>query len=260
MDEMHETVTIDGSVGKLVGDIDRPAVSGKECPVIVFYHGLTGNRSEDHIIAVRDSLLAHGIAVVRFDFNGHGESEGLFSAMTLANEVEDAKLILDYVYSLDWVNRDKVGIAGHSQGGFVAGVVAGDLGVEKVKCAVLMAPAACIHRYCVEGRFDEDGPEIDLETMPDSILFWGGRFLGKQYVLSGIDIDAHGRASHYDGPACIIQGSEDSPGLLKDAKKYTEYIQDCEYVELEGLTHCYMEDCATPARAAADFVVRKFGL
>jgi pimeloyl-ACP methyl ester carboxylesterase len=34
-----------------------------------------------------------GIASVKFDFNGHGESEGEFSGMTVPNEIEDAKYI-----------------------------------------------------------------------------------------------------------------------------------------------------------------------
>lgn len=40
---------------------------------------------------IASDLLSDGIGVVRFDFNGHGKSEGRFQDMTVLNEIEDAK-------------------------------------------------------------------------------------------------------------------------------------------------------------------------
>lgn len=254
--ELHENVTIDGSKGKLVGVVERPEVKGKDCPVVIYYHGLTGNKGENHIMAVRDSLLANGIAVVRFDFNGHGESEGPFSEMTLDNEAEDAELILEYVESLDWVDHSRVAVAGHSQGGLMASVIAGRVGTPRVRCAILMAPAACIHTMAVSGHIFG----LDIAELPDSIDFWGGRQLGKNYMISALNMDPHAISASYTGPACIIQGTADNEELIVESKNYLNYIKDCEYYELEGLTHCYPEDYATPAHIAADFALRKLGL
>ena len=50
-----------------------------------------------------DKLAQNGIATVKFDFNGHAESEGEFSGMTVPNEIEDAKLVYEYVKSLPFV-------------------------------------------------------------------------------------------------------------------------------------------------------------
>jgi len=254
LEPLNENVSIKGSVGNLVGDIYRPEVKGTTCPVAIIYHGLTGNRAEAHLEAAKDSILAHGIAVIRFDYNGHGDSEGLFSNMTLDNELEDSKLIYDYVSSLPWVDKSKIAIVGHSQGGLLAGVEAGDLGKDKIRCAVLMAPAACIHTMVLNGEMF--GVDADINTMPDSIAFWNHQ-LGKKYVQSAIDMDVLGRTSAYDGPVCIIQGENDH-SIKPDAEKYPSVLKDCEYHGLEGLTHCFGEDLATPAKITAEFIEKEF--
>lgn len=73
--------------------------------------------------ALADLLTEKGIAVVRFDFNGHGKSDGSFTDMNVLNEIEDAIAILEYVRKLDFVTE--IYVIGHSQGGVVAGMLAG---------------------------------------------------------------------------------------------------------------------------------------
>ena len=49
-----------------------------------------------------------GIASVRFDMNGSGESDGRFEDMTISSEILDAKAMLNYVESLDFVDSKKL--------------------------------------------------------------------------------------------------------------------------------------------------------
>lgn len=249
--ELNYVETIDGSHGKLVGDIKRPAVQARKVPVVIICHGLTGWRAENHNMAVGDSLLAHGYATVSFDFNGHGESEGKFSDMTIENELEDLHCIYDYVAGLPWVDKKRIAVAGHSQGGFVAGVFAGDMGRKKVKCAVLLAPAACIHVDAVNNIFF-DAP-ASYEDLADSAFYWG-RWFGKDYFRAAREIKVFERTGAYDGPVLIVQGDADMPNLLRDSRLYPNYIKNCKYVELPGLTHCFPENYALPASLSLEFI------
>lgn len=249
--ELNYVETIDGSHGKLVGDVKRPAVQARKVPVVILCHGLTGWRAENHNMAVGDSLLAHGYATVSFDFNGHGESEGKFSDMTIENELEDLHCIYDYVAGLPWVDKKRIAVAGHSQGGFVAGVFAGDMGRKKVKCAVLLAPAACIHVDAVNNIFF-DAP-ASYEDLADSAFYWG-RWFGKEYFRAAREIKVFERTGAYDGPVLIVQGDADMPNLLRDSRLYPNYIKDCKYVELPGLTHCFPENYALPASLSLEFI------
>lgn len=252
--ELNYVETIDGSHGKLVGDVKRPAVQARKVPVVIICHGLTGWRAENHNMAVGDSLLAHGYATVSFDFNGHGESEGKFSDMTIENELEDLHCIYDYVAGLPWVDKKRIAVAGHSQGGFVAGVFAGDMGRKKVKCAVLLAPAACIHVDAVNNIFF-DAP-ASYEDLADSAFYWG-RWFGKEYFRAAREIKVFERTGAYDGPVLIVQGDADMPNLLRDSRLYPNYIKDCKYVELPGLTHCFPENYALPASLSLEFIREK---
>ena len=249
--ELNYVETIDGSHGKLVGDVKRPAVQARKVPVVIICHGLTGWRAENHNMAVGDSLLAHGYATVSFDFNGHGESEGKFSDMTIENELEDLHCIYDYVAGLPWVDKKRIAVAGHSQGGFVAGVFAGDMGRKKVKCAVLLAPAACIHVDAVNNIFF-DAP-ASYEDLADSAFYWG-RWFGKDYFRAAREIKVFERTGAYDGPVLIVQGDADMPNLLRDSRLYPNYIKNCKYVELPGLTHCFPENYALPASLSLEFI------
>jgi len=253
LDEIHEKVTIDGSVGKLVGDIDRPAYDGAKAPVAIILHGLTGHRAEPHLNAFRDAIYDSGVATVRFDYNGHGESEGQFSQMTLFNELEDSHMIYDYVAGLPWVDKDRIFVVGHSQGGLEAGLLAGELGSKKVRALLLLAPAACIHSMAEEHEFF--GFRLGEGEFPDSLRFWKGMQLGKAYLQSAVDCDVYGIASRYDGPVTIIQGLKDTPWLIRDSERYTEYLPQAKYVSLEGLSHCYDEDMETPAKIGAEFIL-----
>ena len=96
-----ETVYIDGDHGRLKALIQKPELKqGEKCPMVIFCHGFSGTKDGPLFELVADSLQAHGIASIRFDFNGHGESEGEFKDMTVPNEIEDAKKVVAYVRDL----------------------------------------------------------------------------------------------------------------------------------------------------------------
>lgn len=70
-------------------------------------------------------LLAHeltqsGIAVLRFDERGVGESGGRTSEMTMATQMGDAQAGINYLLSNNQINRTKIGLLGHSLGGILA--------------------------------------------------------------------------------------------------------------------------------------------
>ena len=109
--------------------------------IAILMHGFTGNRNGELLTALADALLEKGVASVRFDFNGHGDSGGKLEDMTVLNEIADAKVILDYAKSLKHVRN--IFLFGHSQGGVVASMIAGYY-PEVFKKIILSAPAATL--------------------------------------------------------------------------------------------------------------------
>jgi len=67
--------------------------------------------------ALKRGLLERGFACLRFNFRGTGRSEGLHGDGVA--ELEDVRAALDFVENLDWVDPERLLIAGYSFGCWV---------------------------------------------------------------------------------------------------------------------------------------------
>jgi pimeloyl-ACP methyl ester carboxylesterase len=130
-------IQVDFSPG-LRGVLHRPA-SRKRRPAVVLLHGFSGSRIEQGRLFVRlgRALAACGIACLRFDFRGSGDSDGEFQDMTLASEVADARAALGWLRRRAGIDRKRIGLLGMSLGSVVAQLVAAD---ERVRSLSLWAP------------------------------------------------------------------------------------------------------------------------
>ena len=205
-----ETVYIDGDHGRLKALIQKPALQpGEQCPMVIFCHGFGGTKDGPLFELVADTLQAHGIASIRFDFNGHGESEGAFQDMTVPNEIEDAKKVVAYVRDLRYVST--LAIVGHSQGGVVASMTAGILSEEQgepaFKAVALMAPAAVLRDDAIRGS--TMGKSYDPFDPGEYVELWGGLKLGGNYIRTAFTLPIYETAAKYQGPALIIHGTAD---------------------------------------------------
>lgn len=72
---------------------------------------------------IADYLTRNGIAVLRYDKRGIGESEGQYEVATVSDFARDAQAAADFLRNTDKVNSGKTGIIGHSEGGKVAFVL-----------------------------------------------------------------------------------------------------------------------------------------
>ena len=159
--------------------LQKPVLKpGEQCPMVIFCHGFGGSKDGPLFELITDTLQAHGIASIRFDFNGHGESEGDFQEMTVPNEIEDAKHVYAYVRDLRYINS--IAIVGHSQGGVVASMTAGQLGTDALRAVVLMAPAAVLRDDAIRGS--TMGKMYDPLDPPEYVELWGGKKLGREYI------------------------------------------------------------------------------
>lgn len=113
----------------LVGTFTRPKGIGKH-PVAILISG-SGPQDRDETISQHKPFLVlagyltkNGIAVLRYDDRGFGESTGNHSNATTYDFALDAISAIDYLKTRDDVNIDKIGLIGHSEGGIIAPIVA----------------------------------------------------------------------------------------------------------------------------------------
>jgi len=113
----------------LAGTITLPSGEGPFPAVVLVSGSGAQNRDEElfyhHPFAViADYLTRHGIAVLRYDDRGVGGSDPGNNEDTSENYSYDAEAAFDYLMSLPAIDNAKVGILGHSEGGYINFMVA----------------------------------------------------------------------------------------------------------------------------------------
>ncbi len=117
---MEEWVEFTSSGSKLVGILALPESTARVPRGVVFIHGWGGNRIGPHriIVKVARALARQGVASLRFDLRGRGDSEGDPDAATLDRMIEDTCAAIDLLRRR--TNLDHVNLWGICSGGNVA--------------------------------------------------------------------------------------------------------------------------------------------
>ncbi len=140
---LRTNVTFESGQNTLHGELLLPQ-NTDSVPMIIFLVGSGGNSSHRTIYKefVEQNLealfLDEGYGVLYFDKRGVGDSEGKWQRSSIYDRADDAKAAIDYLKSLPNVNPQRIGVFGHSQGGWVAQVV-GSLYANDVKVIASIA-------------------------------------------------------------------------------------------------------------------------
>jgi pimeloyl-ACP methyl ester carboxylesterase len=125
----EEEVTFRNSVENfdLAGTLTLPEGAGP-FPAVVM---ITGSGQEDRnetvfshkpFLVIADFLTRNGIAVLRYDDRGVGGSKGNASNATSLSFADDAAAAVTYLLRRPEINPEKIGLAGHSEGGLIAAI------------------------------------------------------------------------------------------------------------------------------------------
>ena len=124
-DEPFEFATADGT--RLRGTLTFPA-AGRRAPAALLLNGSgpldrdsnTPGQQLDVANALAAALADHGVASLRFDKRGVGESEGDYLTMGFEEETGDARAGLEAVRAQPGVDAERVVVIGHSVGATIA--------------------------------------------------------------------------------------------------------------------------------------------
>ena len=221
--------------------------------MVVLCHGFSGRKDGPMFELIADSLATHGIASVRFDFNGHGESEGRFEEMTVPNEIEDAKHVIEYVRDLRYVSS--IALVGHSQGGVVAAMTAGELGADDIAAVALMAPAAVLRDDAIRGS--TFGKNYDPLDPPEFVELFGNVKLGRQYITTAFRLPIYETAARYSGPALIVHGTADRVVPYTYGLRFHQEWAGSDYVELDAFDHGFSQNIYRACDIVSSWLIRK---
>ncbi|MDH3200890.1 MAG: bifunctional alpha/beta hydrolase/OsmC family protein [Myxococcales bacterium] len=158
-----------GSNGQtLAGRFHLPAVD--PIAYAIFAHCFTCSKESRAAAHISAALAAQGIATLRFDFTGLGESEGDFSSTTFSHNVDD---VVAAANALRELHRAPALLVGHSLGGSAALAAASQI-PEIVAVATIGAPVEPQHVARLFGATIEEikergEAEVDLGGRPFTI-------------------------------------------------------------------------------------------
>ncbi len=189
-------------------------------PVVVLCHGFTGTKVEPHRIFVKMArdLASRGIAALRFDFRGSGDSEGNFEDMTLGGEISDT------IKALDWIEQNaenedldaaRIGLLGLSMGGLVAACTAGR--DKRVKALALWGAVSDLNASLARNQKDR---KDSIRPTPSGLVDYGGNLLGKPFFAEFPKIRPVEEIAKFRGPVLILHGTNDDREPASNADAY----------------------------------------
>ncbi|MHC5054918.1 MAG: alpha/beta hydrolase family protein [Planctomycetota bacterium] len=186
----------------LRGMLHSPAGAGP-APGVVILHGFTGNRIGNGFVYVHTSraLARAGVASLRFDFAGSGESEGRFEDMSVLTELEDARTALEFLGSREGVDMARLGVLGHSVGGFVAAMLLED---ARLSSGVLCASVAD------KALFDAGAPpDADEQLDRQGYVAIGPHRIGRRFGEDAERADSLGCLARSRADVLVMHGEAD---------------------------------------------------
>ena len=178
-----------------------------------------------------------GIATFRFDFFGHGESEGEFENVTVSQGVED---ILNAHRFLESLGFEKIGLVGSSYGGataILAAVKLPDLFALALKC-----PVSDYEELEMETKgtqrieeWKEKGFE-EYESADGSKLKLNYTFFEDLKNNNGLEV-----ACEILAPTLIVHGDADEDVPASQSIRLSQQISECDLEIMEGADHRFSD-------------------
>lgn len=190
---------------------------------ILLCHGFLSSKESSTNRALTQRLLPKNMATLRFDFFGHGESDGPFEKLTLSRCLRQTEGIVQ------WLKQEgyrRIGLVGSSFGGLVAIHTAArhpDLFSVGLKCPVSDYPPLW------RARFGEAGMKQWKENGTMSFMTPEGKVrLEYSFYEDLLKYDTYRDAAKIQSPTLIVHG---------EADEYVPFDQTLRLFDTLRLTH-----------------------
>lgn len=182
-------------------------------PLVVIHHGHGGGRNENGGLArVADALARAGIASIRFDFAGAGQSTEPFTKLTYTTMLADSSAALTWAVRNLPIDRERIGGFGYSEGSAVVALQSG-LPFTPYKAVALLGPVAKpvdVFDGFFGGNFDGYYAEAKANGFAVVTTPFGQvQPTSLEWFQESIAADPAGELSHFDGRVQLLWGDKE---------------------------------------------------
>lgn len=234
---MKEKIFFKNSKGdKLCGILSNPT-SNIENPIILFCHGFTTSKDGRTYVRLEEILNRHELSTFRFDFFGHGESEGKFEEITTSEAVAD---VLNAIEFLKESGYKKIGLVGSSFGGMVSIIAS-----PQIDCLYVLALKSPVSDYMDKVVTEEDKQEIEAWEKNGFTYVTGSE--GQNLRLNYSFFEDAEKVKGYDFaqkikiPTLIVHGNKDETVPVEQSIKAAGLMENCRLEIIDGADHTYSQ-------------------
>ena len=210
----EETVSIEANGRAIPAVVTLPAGEGP-FPAVVINHGHGGSKDENvGFISLAQTLAEAGIASIRMDFPGCGDSTEPFTENTLSNMMADSNASKDYLVANYPVDADRLGILGYSMGGRLALEIITAEG-NPYQAAVLLSGVSTPGEEAVAGilpdgmTIEEAIASAEANGSFDYTTQYGQNLSLSAQWFEDMMVDPLANIDNYTGPMLVIHGDKD---------------------------------------------------
>jgi alpha-beta hydrolase superfamily lysophospholipase len=229
-------VSLDGT--DLSGTIVCP---GDPVELVVLVHGGGVTRDEGgFFVRLADSLAAAGVASLRFDLRGHGQSGGTQQELTLSGVGNDVRAAAEHLAAS--FGRERVGVVGASFSGGVCALLAARR-PQLVNRLVLFNPLLDYKKRFVDEKdywsHDRIDPAGAARLARDGFLAHSPTFkLGRALINEVFWLDVRAALAQVLAPTLLVHGTADTFVPVESSRAAATAL-GCrhELLEIEGAQH-----------------------
>lgn len=204
-----KTIFIDAGDHKIpaIVTIPKEASIQNKVPAVVMLHatGADKNGAGDGFKNLAPQFAAAGIACIRIDFMGSGESTEDYARYSFSTALSDVNSTVDYLLSLGIIDANRIGIMGWSQGGTDALLAAAN---NDAFVSVMTWAGSINLGHLVTDKMRDDARKQGYAIL--NFSFGGSVHLGKQWIDEVDATDVLQKVSEIKVPICAVAGTKDT--------------------------------------------------
>lgn len=235
---MKEKVFFENSRGDKLCGISSNPTAEKEKPIIILCHGFFRSKDGKTYVGLERILNKKGISTLRFDFFGHGESEGKFEEVTTSEAVDD---VLSAIKFLKESGYGKIGLMGSSFGG-----MASIMAASKVNDLYVLALKSPVSDYSSLFRTQQNEQEVkkikEMGFTHITDIEGKKRKLNISFFIDAQKADAYEAAKKIKIPALIVHGDKDDSVPVEQSKRTASLMENCRLEVIKGADHGYSNE------------------
>ena len=182
-------------------------------PVIIVLHGFASHKHHDLTADLSNTLVHYGFLTLRFDFHGHGESEGEFEEHTIHQQVDDVFAALDFIASLEFADAERIAVVGTDIGGNIALLAAEN--DARIKAVVVQGARSHFDHHINSWLQPHEQKELMTKGFFDHSQFR----IRKEYVRSARMHDIIRKLKDMHAPVLFVHGTNDLRVRLTETRE-----------------------------------------